>query len=84
MNARKSTEISASLPSFPVRWFMFFRRYPSHLIDFRFLFSVIFKRSPIYWDNFMRIERELQSRKNDKVSNISPTALRKSAWLEDD
>jgi hypothetical protein len=65
MRAEKSDREISSIPSLPLRWYMLFRRYPSLLLDFRFLFDVIIRRSPIFWDNFMEAERRRRSQKGN-------------------
>ncbi len=42
------------IPPFLERWSIFFRRHPSLLWDVGFLFDVIIKRKPIYWNNVMK------------------------------
>lgn len=43
-----------AIPPFLKRWSVLFRRYPNLLWDVRFLFDVIIKRNPIYWNNVMK------------------------------
>lgn len=43
-----------AIPPFLKRWSILFWRYPDLLWDVRFLFDVIIKRNPIYWNNVMK------------------------------
>lgn len=85
---KEPQKINSSIPSFPVRWYMFFRRYPSMLFDFRFLFEVIFRRSPVLWNNFMEAERRRRSQEeNPQDAACSTESSRKiptpGAWRDD-
>jgi hypothetical protein len=82
MSSNKNIEANPEIPSFFIRWYLFFRRYPGELINPRFLFDVIIKRNPIFWNNFMRIENR---RRIDKMpKEISQTPLSKGNWRVND
>lgn len=51
-NENQETEFS--IPPFLKRWSILFRRYPQLLWDVGFLFDVIIKREPIYWNSVMK------------------------------
>jgi hypothetical protein len=72
MSDDENKERGFAIPSFPIRWYLFFRRRPRYLINPRFLFDMIIRRSPILWDNFMRMEYERYGRKTDKNINDKP------------
>jgi hypothetical protein len=48
----QKTELA--IPPFLKRWSILFRHFPYLLWDVRFLFDVIIKRKPIYWNNVMK------------------------------
>ena len=51
-NENQTAELS--IPRFIKRWSILFHRYPNLLWDVRFLFDVIIKREPVYWNNVMK------------------------------
>jgi hypothetical protein len=61
-------EPSNSIPSFFVRWFIFFRLYPYSLRQPTFLFDIVVRRkcNPILWDNVMDAEKRRIARKKDE------------------
>jgi hypothetical protein len=61
-------EPSNSIPSFFVRWFIFFRLHPSSFLQPRYLFSVLFmsRRHPVLWNNVMEAEKRRIARKKEK------------------
>lgn len=68
-------ETHEPLPSFLVRWFIFFRLRPSSFLQPDYLFSVLFKtrRHPILWDNVMVAEKQriLRKKEKEEVKNIT-------------
>ncbi len=56
------------LPSFFVRWFIFFRLHPSSFLQPRYLFSVLFMSwcHPVLWNNVMEAEKRRIARKKEK------------------
>ena len=48
----QKTEVA--VPPFLERWSLLFWRYPRFLWDVRFLYDVIIKRKPIYWNNVVK------------------------------
>ncbi len=66
--SKERQEIHEPLPPFFVRWFIFFRLYPSSFLQPRFLFDILFMswRHPIYWNNVMAAEKRRLSRKKEK------------------
>ncbi len=67
-NSEKIQETHEPIPSFFVRWFILFRLYPQPLFQISFLFDVIIKRHPIYWNNVMKAERRRMLRKKEKMN----------------
>ncbi len=55
-NENQKTELI--IPPFLKRWSIFFRRHPSLLWDVEFLFDVIIRRNPIFWNNVMEYEKK--------------------------
>ncbi len=74
-NSKETLEEREPLPSLPVRWFIFFRLYPSSFLQPTFLFDILVrrKRYPILWDNVMVLERKRLLRKKEKeeIRNIT-------------
>ncbi len=66
--SEKFQETQEPLPILPVRWFIFFRLYPTSFLQPRFLFDILFrhKKYPILWDNIMKLERKRLVRNNEK------------------
>lgn len=64
-NPERFEKESEPLPSLPVRWCIFFRLYPSTLLQPAFLFDVLVRRRryPILWDNIMKAEKQRILRK---------------------
>ena len=67
-SSEKFQEKPEPLPFLPIRWFIFFRLYPTSFLQPRFLFDILFrrKRYPILWDNVMKLERKRLERINEK------------------
>lgn len=85
MNSQKDSEKIPPLPAFPVRWFMLFRRYPLWLLDFKFLYGVISKRSPVLWDNFMKGENKRRFKSQEKPETEKPKTVRpKGLWRDEE
>lgn len=85
MSSQKDSEENSSLPSFPVRWFMLFRRYPLWLLDFRFLYGVISQRSPVLWVNFMKGEKLRRLKTHEKPVTETPKTVRpKEIWRDEE
>lgn len=63
------------LPSFFVRWFIFFRLHPHSFLQPSYLFSVLFMswRHPVLWDSVMEAEKRriLRKRKKEEIRNIA-------------
>ena len=66
-------EIHEPLPCLPVRWFIFFRLYPSSFIQPIFLFDILVRRKPVFWHNIMELERRRIARKKemDEIKNLT-------------
>ncbi len=73
--SKKVQQIDESLPSFFVRWFIFFRLHPSSFLQPVFLFDIIFRRRrfSVLWDNVMAAEKQRLLRKKEKeeIKNIT-------------
>ncbi len=65
---KKTQKTQEPLPSFFVRWFIFFRLHPSCFLQPDYLFDVLFrsKRHPVLWNNVMKAERRRILRKKEK------------------
>ncbi len=50
----ENQETEVTIPPFLERWLLLFRRYPHYLWDVKFLFDVIIKREPIFWNNVVK------------------------------
>jgi hypothetical protein len=61
-----------SLPSFFVRWFIFFRLYPRFLKP-HYLFRILFMswRHPVLWNTVMKAEKQRIARKKEEYLNNS-------------
>jgi hypothetical protein len=57
-NENQETEVA--IPPFLDRWLLLFRRYPQYLWNVRFLFDVIIKRKPIFWNNLVKSEQKFR------------------------
>ncbi len=66
--SKKVQQIDEPLPSFFVRWFIFFRLDPSAFLQPRYLFSVLFMswRHRVHWDAVMEAEKRRIARKKDE------------------
>jgi hypothetical protein len=67
-----SKEIQQSdeaLPSFFVRWFIFFRLHPRSFLQPGYLFSVVFMswRHPVLWNSVMDAEKRRVDKKRREV-----------------
>jgi len=58
-NEYQKTELA--IPPFLKRWSILFRRYPNFLWDVGFLFDVIIRRKPVYWNNVMKSAMQYQT-----------------------
>jgi hypothetical protein len=59
-NYKETQETHEPLPSFFVRWFIFFRLHPGSFLQPSYLFNVIFMswRHPVLWNNVMKAEKQ--------------------------
>ncbi len=73
--SRESQQTRKPLPSFFVRWFIFFRLHPSSFLNLKYLFSVLFMswRHPVLWDSVMEAEKRriLRKGKKEEIRNIA-------------
>jgi hypothetical protein len=65
-NSKENQEFREPLPSLPVRWFILFRLSPYSLFDLGFLYHILIRRSPIFWDNIMKSEKQRILRKKER------------------
>ncbi len=58
-----------SLPSLPVRWFIFFRLQPYAFLQPTYLFNIIVRhrRFPVLWDSVMEAEKQRIRKKSDNL-----------------
>lgn len=60
------------LPSWPRRWLMLFRKYPSLLWDAEFLLKSLTGRSGLTWSHVLKIEEERLLREAVKEGRACP------------
>jgi hypothetical protein len=66
--SKKVQQTHEPLPSFFVRWFIFFRLHPNSFLQPGYLFSVLFMswRHPVLWDAVMEAERRRKAKIKDE------------------
>lgn len=67
-SSKKTQETDESLPSFFVRWLIFFRLYPIAFRQPVFLFDITVRhrRFPVLWDSVMEAEKRRIARKKEE------------------
>ncbi len=74
-SSKETQKTHEPLPSFFVRWFIFFRLHPYSFRQPIFLFDIIVrrKRFPVLWDNVMEAEKRRIARKKEEeeIKNLT-------------
>lgn len=74
-SSKEVQQINEPLPSFFVRWFIFFRLHPNAFRQPVFLFDITVRhrRFPVLWGNVMEAERRRIARKKeeDEIKNLT-------------